>query len=254
MAARTVYVDPDASYYEADVHIAYHGGFRPDAVREYSYHLVRAFQDSAWSIELSELPGQRLLGASSGIDIARITLTGGGDLTFTTRSGLVVTAPDPATARDGMRQAHPTNWTPSQKPWFGVRTTPTPSAGPTSHLSALTGPLIHDFVGPSGRDRLLSRFAAPAYAEQPGPQGRRRFEGTRGSHRVVVEIDTVTGAAVYEEVSEGGHLVAMTNREYRQAGPLALLESEITTLYDAAAMPRARIERRLTNIRTERSR
>jgi hypothetical protein len=250
--AQTGNLDFDASYYEADVRIAYSGGFRPGAAREYSYHLVRTLQDGAWSIELSNLPRQSSPGGS-GNDVARITLTGAGDLTLTTRSGQVITAPDPATVRDGMRQAHPTNWKPS-KSWLGVGTTPAPSGGQTSPLAALTGPLTHDLVGRAGRARLLSRFTAASYTEQRGPQGRRRFEGARGARRTVVELDAVTGAAVHEEVSQAGHLVAVTNREYRQAGPLALLESEVITQYDAAGVSRGRIERRLTNIRTERSR
>jgi hypothetical protein len=84
--------------------------------------------------------------------------------------------------------------------------------------------------------------------------GRRRFERAEGARLIGVEVDTVTGAAVRQEIREGGRLVATTDRDYRQAGPLALLESEVITWFNSAGAPRERVERRLTNIRTERSR
>jgi hypothetical protein len=48
--------------------------------------------------------------------------------------------------------------------------------------------------------------------------------------------------------------VITTNRSYRQAGALVLLDREVTTRFDPAGAPRVTFERRLTNIRTERSR
>jgi hypothetical protein len=129
-----------------------------------------------------------------------------------------------------------------------------PPGRATPESDAPRGPLTHDLIGVAGRARLLSRFTSSDYTEQPALTGRRRFQRTDGPLGMVFEVDTVTGAIVQEEVRQDGHLLAQTSREYQQAGPLVLLEREVTTRFDAAGAPRERFERRLTNIRTERSR